>query len=113
MSLNKLRRAVSTDDGELSHQSMSRGSVLVGGSKKVPSSGSATLTAVHTPGHTEDHICLRMSQENAVFSGDCVLGGTTAIFNDLKTYMASYATPANLLGTLFPLYALFSALRRR
>ena len=53
----------------------------------------ATLRALHTPGHAEDHLCFALEEENAIFSGDNVLGvGTTVIPSeggDLLDYMSS------------------------
>ena len=53
----------------------------------------ATLRAVHTPGHAQDHLCFVLEEEAALFSGDNVLGvGTTVIpahGGDLLDYMAS------------------------
>lgn len=53
----------------------------------------ASLRALHTPGHALDHLCFILEEENALFSGDNVLGvGTTVIpaqSGDLGDYMAS------------------------
>lgn len=55
----------------------------------------ATLRGVHTPGHAPDHLCFVLEEEQALFSGDNVLGvGTTVIPNqngDLGQYLSSLA----------------------
>jgi glyoxylase-like metal-dependent hydrolase (beta-lactamase superfamily II) len=54
-----------------------------------------TLQAVATPGHTSNHLCYFLPQENALFSGDHVMGWSTTIVSppdgDMADYMASLA----------------------
>ena len=58
-----------------------------------------TLRAIHSPGHAQDHICFFLEEEQALFTGDVVLGvGTTVIpqhGGDLGDYLE---TLRQLLG---------------
>lgn len=49
----------------------------------------ATVRAVHAPGHSHDHMCFILEEENAMFTGDNVLGHGTAAVEKLSTWMAS------------------------
>jgi len=49
----------------------------------------ATLRAVLTPGHCSDHVCFILEEEASIFTGDCVLGNGTAVFDDLHQYVGS------------------------
>ncbi|EFW99862.1 metallo-beta-lactamase superfamily protein [Grosmannia clavigera kw1407] len=56
----------------------------------------ATLRAVHTPGHTTDHMVFVLAEEDAVLAGDNVLGHGTAVFEDLAVYLHSLALMRSL-----------------
>eukprot|EP00004_Rigifila_ramosa_P001848 TRINITY_DN11846_c0_g1_i1.p2 TRINITY_DN11846_c0_g1~~TRINITY_DN11846_c0_g1_i1.p2 ORF type:complete len:173 (-),score=46.39 TRINITY_DN11846_c0_g1_i1:20-538(-) len=74
----------------------------------------ATLRAIHTPGHTADHVAFELPEDQAVLSGDCILGVGTAVFQDLHTYMLSLRklsalSPAKIYSAHGPLVADASA----
>jgi len=52
-----------------------------------------TLRAVHTPGHTSNHLCYELVEERTLFTGDHVMGWSTTVIGppdgNLGQYMAS------------------------
>lgn len=52
-----------------------------------------TLEAIHTPGHTANHICYLLREENILFVGDHIMGWATTVISppdgDMKDYIAS------------------------
>jgi glyoxylase-like metal-dependent hydrolase (beta-lactamase superfamily II) len=53
------------------------------------------LDAVHTPGHTSNHLCFALPEERTLFSGDHVMGWSTSVIappdGDMAAYMRSLA----------------------
>jgi len=49
----------------------------------------ATIRAVHSPGHSNDHMCFILEEEQAMFTGDNVLGHGTAAVEHLGIWMKS------------------------
>lgn len=51
------------------------------------------LTAIHTPGHASNHLCYKLEEEHALFTGDHVMSGSTVVIRppdgDMATYLAS------------------------
>ncbi len=49
--------------------------------------------AVHTPGHTSNHLCFALPESGVLFSGDHVMGWSTSVIappdGDMSAYMAS------------------------
>ncbi|MCA6249401.1 MBL fold metallo-hydrolase [Phenylobacterium sp.] len=66
-----------------------------------------TLEAVATPGHTLNHICFALHEENALFSGDHIMGWSTTVVSppggDMTAYMESLQKVADRkFDTLWP-----------
>ena len=51
--------------------------------------GGASLRALFTPGHEDDHVCYYLRADNVLFSGDNILGNSSSSVRNLKQYMAS------------------------
>lgn len=66
-----------------------------------------TLEAVTTPGHTSNHVCFALKEENALFSGDHIMGWSTTVITppdgDMGDYFESLAkVRARNFDTLWP-----------
>ncbi len=56
-----------------------------------------SLEAVHTPGHTSNHLCYALSAEGALFTGDHVMGWSTSVVSPPDGDMADYLASLDLL----------------
>jgi len=69
--------------------------------------GAVTMVAVHTPGHTPDHVAFFAPASRSLFTGDAVLGRGTSVIDppegDLAAYVRSLEAMAELdPGTIYP-----------
>ncbi len=63
--------------------------------------GSATLEVVHTPGHSDDHLCFRVGR--VLFTGDHIMGGSSVMVEDMGAYLRSLARVRRLdVDHLYP-----------
>lgn len=49
-----------------------------------------TLEAITTPGHMSNHVCYALQQENALFSGDHIMGWSTTVISPPDGNMGDY-----------------------
>jgi len=66
-----------------------------------------TMEAIPTPGHTSNHICYALLEENALFCGDHIMGWSTTVISppdgDMGDYFASLErVKARNFTTLWP-----------
>lgn len=66
-----------------------------------------TMEAIFTPGHTSNHVCYALHEENALFSGDHIMGWSTTVVSppdgDMDDYLASLEkVRARNFATLWP-----------
>jgi glyoxylase-like metal-dependent hydrolase (beta-lactamase superfamily II) len=56
-----------------------------------------SFEAVHTPGHTSNHMCFCYREEKTLFSGDHVMGWSTSVISPPDGNMAAYMASLRLL----------------
>jgi glyoxylase-like metal-dependent hydrolase (beta-lactamase superfamily II) len=49
--------------------------------------GELDLVVIHTPGHSDDHLCFRVG--SVMFTGDHIIGGSSVMVDDLGRYLDS------------------------
>lgn len=63
--------------------------------------GGTRLETIHTPGHSDDHLCFRSGE--VLFTGDHIKGGSSVLITDAGPYMKSLKKVARLrLVRLYP-----------
>ena len=74
-----------SDHGFKPHVELTDGDVLEG--------PGWTLETIETPGHTSNHLCFALKEENALFSGDHIMGWSTTVISppdgDMRDYFES------------------------
>jgi len=67
--------------------------VFVKDGEKFLTVGNWSLTGVHTPGHTSNHLCIALDAEEALFTGDHIMGWSTTVVTppdgNMRDYFAS------------------------
>jgi glyoxylase-like metal-dependent hydrolase (beta-lactamase superfamily II) len=62
-----------------------------------------TLIAVHTPGHTRDHLCFFDAPSRVLYTGDHILSGTTTVIHPGEGDMSDYMGSLRRVHDLYPL----------
>lgn len=59
-----------------------------------------TVSALAAPGHTSNHFCFHLKEENALFSGDHVMGWSTTVISPPDGHMGDYFASLEKVRTL-------------
>mgnify|MGYP001244535697 CR=1 FL=1 len=98
------------DEGEVKmeagHDAAFRPDVNVCGGGTISGPG-WTFEAIPTPGHTSNHICYALKEENCLFSGDHIMGWSTTVITPPDGDMTAYLKSLDLIqargfSTLWP-----------
>jgi len=56
-----------------------------------------SVECVYTPGHTSNHMCFQLREDNALFTGDHIMGWSTSIISPPDGDMLAYMRSLNLM----------------
>jgi glyoxylase-like metal-dependent hydrolase (beta-lactamase superfamily II) len=72
------------------------------GDGDVVRAGTLNVTALHTPGHSADHLCFWLAEDRVVFTGDLVLGKGSSMVTYPEGNVAAYLRSLGRLIALDP-----------
>jgi glyoxylase-like metal-dependent hydrolase (beta-lactamase superfamily II) len=72
------------------------------GDEDVVRVGTLNVTALHTPGHSPDHLCFWLAGDRALFSGDLILGRGSSMITYPEGDVAAYLRSLDKVGALRP-----------
>ena len=64
--------------------------------------GNLNLTALHTPGHSADHLCFWLDGDRALFTGDLILGSGSSMVTYPEGDVAAYLRALDRVASLRP-----------
>ena len=72
------------------------------GDEDVVRVGTLNVTALHTPGHSADHLCFWLAGDGAVFTGDLILGRGSSMVTYPEGDVAAYLHSLDRLASTHP-----------
>jgi glyoxylase-like metal-dependent hydrolase (beta-lactamase superfamily II) len=72
------------------------------GDQDVVRVGTLTVTALHTPGHSADHLCFWLAGDRALFTGDLILGRGSSMVTYPEGNVADYLQSLDKVASLNP-----------
>jgi glyoxylase-like metal-dependent hydrolase (beta-lactamase superfamily II) len=72
------------------------------GDGDVVRAGTLNLVALHTPGHSSDHLCFWIAEDRALFTGDLVLGRGSSMVTYPEGNVADYLRSLERVAALQP-----------
>ncbi len=72
------------------------------GDQDVVRVGTLNITALHTPGHSADHLCFWLAGDGSIFTGDLILGRGSSMVTYPEGDVAAYLRSLDKLAALHP-----------